>query len=277
MSTSAAVWVPILVAIVTALTAVITVFLTGRANLRLERQKFDSSLILQVIGTGLGENETALKNLKFLVKMGFLPQLKEAIEQLEPEETGVLPARASVEPPQPGARPAQYRWPVRTGSDLDASLVNDVPVPATVEELVGQPRPRGMRLPTKRFPAYQNRRAEGVERTVYVLETTIVGCQLMLSQNFHLNLKGDSGQTMIANCPHPDPEFVDPGSRWVKQIAQVRHQIEERLKPIPGQRMEVNERVRITGIGFFNHVHGQWGMAANGIELAPVLGIEWLS
>jgi hypothetical protein len=36
-------------------------------------------------------------------------------------------------------------------------------------------------------------------------------------------------------------------------------------------------RARITGVGFFDKVHGQMGVSlANGIELHPVLAIEWL-
>jgi hypothetical protein len=34
--------------------------------------------------------------------------------------------------------------------------------------------------------------------------------------------------------------------------------------------------VRITGVGFFDKVHGQMGVAANGIELHPVLALEFL-
>jgi len=35
--------------------------------------------------------------------------------------------------------------------------------------------------------------------------------------------------------------------------------------------------VRITGVGFFDKVHGQMGVALlNGIELHPILKIEWL-
>jgi hypothetical protein len=36
-------------------------------------------------------------------------------------------------------------------------------------------------------------------------------------------------------------------------------------------------RARITGVGFFDQVHGQMGVSqSNGIELHPVLKIEWL-
>jgi hypothetical protein len=36
-------------------------------------------------------------------------------------------------------------------------------------------------------------------------------------------------------------------------------------------------KARITGVGFFDKVHGQDGVSqANGIELHPVLKIEWL-
>jgi hypothetical protein len=35
--------------------------------------------------------------------------------------------------------------------------------------------------------------------------------------------------------------------------------------------------VLLVGVGFFNRVHGQLGGAPNGVELAPVLKIEWLS
>jgi hypothetical protein len=35
-------------------------------------------------------------------------------------------------------------------------------------------------------------------------------------------------------------------------------------------------KVRITGVGFFDFLHGQTGVAANGIELHPVLAIEFV-
>lgn len=37
-----------------------------------------------------------------------------------------------------------------------------------------------------------------------------------------------------------------------------------------------NAKVRITGVGFFDKIHGQKGVAPNGIEIHPILKIEFL-
>lgn len=113
-----------------------------------------------------------------------------------------------------------------------------------------------------------------MERTIYELEAVIVDWKLQMSGSYRFVLQGKTGQTMNANCV--DPHRVDPGSRWAKQIAAVRKEVEARLKPGP-QSARVSQPVLISGIGFFNQLHGQLGVAPNGIELTPVLGIEWLS
>ena len=38
---------------------------------------------------------------------------------------------------------------------------------------------------------------------------------------------------------------------------------------------EARPLVRITGVGFFDYLHGQRGVAPNGIELHPVLDVEF--
>jgi hypothetical protein len=294
MSSSANIWVPILVAIVTGLVTVIAVYLTGRANLnlerekfrassqleqlkfntnsKLERQKFESSLVLQAIATG--KQRTAQKNLEFLVNAGFLSDPEGKIKELakQPADTPVLPARGGT--PQTKFQAPVFRWKVRTGSDPHASLVKETPVHTTVEELAAEPRPADMKSPTEAYQHYQNRRAEGAERTIYEVEAVIVACKLQMSGSYHLDLQGTTGRTMIANCV--DPRFVDPGSRWAKEIAAVRKEVEATLKPGPTY-IHGSHKVRIRGIGFFNRVHGQSGVAPNGIELTPVLSIEWLS
>ena len=228
---------PILVALVTGLVTVITVFLTGRGNLKLERekfaansklerQKFEASLVLQAIATG--ERETAQKNLQFLVGAGFLPDPSGRIRDLEtrPADVPVLPARR-VAQSMPHA--PVFRWSVRTGADPDASRVQDTPVRTTVEELAAQPRPTNMKAPTEAYPAYQERRAEGVETTIYEIEAVIVSHKLQTSGSYHLTLRGKSGQTMIANCV--EPRLVGPTNRWAKQITTVRREVEQTWTP----------------------------------------------
>ena len=39
--------------------------------------------------------------------------------------------------------------------------------------------------------------------------------------------------------------------------------------------LEARPLVRITGVGFFDYLHGQRGVAPNGIELHPVLDVEF--
>ena len=77
MSSSATVWVPILVALVTGLVTVVTVFITGRNNHTLEREKFESSLVLQIIA--IGDPEKAESNLKFLVSAGHIHNYERAV------------------------------------------------------------------------------------------------------------------------------------------------------------------------------------------------------
>jgi hypothetical protein len=59
----------------------------------------------------------------------------------------------------------------------------------------------------------------------------IVACKLQTSGSYHLDLQGTTGKTTIANSV--DPRFVDPSSRWTKEIAAVRKEVETKLNPGP--------------------------------------------
>jgi hypothetical protein len=245
---------------------VITIFLTGRANLNLEREKFvsnsmlerqkcESSLILQAIATG--DQNLALKNLHFLVQAGFLADPGDRIKNLQPQEAPVLPAGRPIE------RGPTYRRSIRTGADPGASLVDETPVITTIEELVEKSRPQ----------AREDRRSDSVERSVFKVDAELFASRLVYGY-YRLYVRGASGQTMWASCP--DPQNVDPKSRWARQIAAMRSDIRKRLNPQDVRTFHEGQHVRITGVGFFNEYHGQWGIAPNCIELSPILDIEWL-
>jgi hypothetical protein len=75
--------------------------LQTRSNLQLERQKFESSLMLKAIETG--KPEAAAKNLLFLVKVGLINDASGKIATLEskPEDAPVLPVVSGAVVPVP--------------------------------------------------------------------------------------------------------------------------------------------------------------------------------
>lgn len=167
------------------------------------------------------------------------------------------------------------RWPVKTGSDPEAGQVNSEPVRTTVEDLCHLPRPEDM-PPNQQSPEkYQNGRARPVETTIYSVEATISMLKREADGDVELVLAGANGSSLIAEIPTPTAAFVSPDSRWFKEIGQVRRQVEDRIK-LKGSRVAVNVRARVSGVGFFDRVHGQTGVAPNGIELHPVISITFL-
>lgn len=91
-------------------------------------------------------------------------------------------------------------------------------------------------------------------------------------EDYHLVLKdGDSflvAEIPSANCVENTPEPLK------SMIIQARNDFDEWLT---GQTKKTfNQKVRLTGLGFFDRVHGAEGASPNGIELHPVIKIEFL-
>jgi hypothetical protein len=78
---------------------------------------------------------------------------------------------------------------------------------------------------------------------------------------------------MIAEIPLP--ACVSPGPGPLRAgIATARQECEARYQPGPSIQ-QVNVPVTVTGVGFFDFLHGQYGVTPNGIELHPVLNITF--
>jgi hypothetical protein len=86
----------------------------------------------------------------------------------------------------------------------------------------------------------------------------------------HMVLADEHGDTMIAEIPAPD--CIRHDSPWRELIARARRAVEDHLH-IARKRRAADEPVTLFGVGFFDVIHGQRGVAPNGIELHPVLGI----
>ena len=156
------------------------------------------------------------------------------------------------------------RWSIKTGTDPGVALVNLTPVDTTLADLNAIPAPSA---------TTQTQRIAPSEDTVFRVQATLTAVKEEADGDFHLILSDNNGHTMDAEVPYPP---FAPGSPFVPQISAVRDAVNQQLK-VTGSMQKINLPVTVTGVGFFDRLHGQAGAAANGIELHPVLDISFSS
>lgn len=148
------------------------------------------------------------------------------------------------------------RSAVKLGLDADADRVTTEPRSTTIAALSTLPRPRT----AHRAPA---------ELQFWRVSATLVAHKIEADGDYHLVLS-DGRRTMIVEIPSP---LCAAHGVWAKQIAKARTSA-SRLRPGKVLR-RVSIPVTVIGVGFFDRDHGQSGAARNGIELHPVLGVEF--
>jgi hypothetical protein len=155
----------------------------------------------------------------------------------------------------------------KTMTDAFASQVNLTPVPSTVAALRALPVPPG---------AGEGRPRTGPEKTTFALTVQLVAAELMSDHDFHLLIADrPGGRTMITELPDPTCPAASR-SPVVARMAAARNALLAAVGPIRHVYKLLNGRAVITGVGFFDTVHGQVGIAPNGIELHPVLSFKLL-
>jgi len=156
------------------------------------------------------------------------------------------------------------RWSVKTGTDADAGLINlQPPAQTTIASLISLPPPTN--LPP-------NNRIQPTETTVFQLQATLTEYKLEADSDYHLILSDGSGHTMISEVP--SPSCVGSSSRLLSGIQNTRSEVDARYTPTSSFQT-ANVPVTITGVGFFDFLHSQTGVAPNAIELHPVLDIQF--
>jgi hypothetical protein len=154
------------------------------------------------------------------------------------------------------------RWSVKTGTDADAGKVNlNAPTNTTIT---------AMRAFTAPSPIPANNRITGPETTLWVINATLTVYKLESDSDYHLVIKDAAGNTMITEIPLPS--CVGAGSPFLAGINRARSQFNAQLTATSSFKT-ANIPVQITGVGMFDFLHGQTGVAPNGIELHPVLDI----
>jgi hypothetical protein len=195
----------------------------------------------------------------------------------------------------------------RPDGSFDFGLVD-----TTVEELTSIPRPSAADT-----PGSETHRVSSVETTVWRLEADVITLKQESDGDYHLVLQGDSGDTMIGEVPTPRAPFVGAASPFLDDITTTRSWVDTNLlakvpapfvpvgktlapsgaltiapvtapvaPPVPGPdttsqatfKTKIrSQRVTVIGVGFFDRLHGQTGVAPNGIELHPILSLTFTS
>src|SRR5215472_19098267 len=154
------------------------------------------------------------------------------------------------------------RWSVKTGTDPDAGLVNlNSSTNTTIASM------RGLTAPS---PIPANNRVSPPETTVWVINATLTQFKLENDSDYHLVISDASGNTMITEIP--SPTCVGAGSPFFSAIQNSRSKFDAQFTATTSFQT-ANIPVQIVGVGMFDFLHGQTGVAPNGIELHPVLDI----
>ncbi|HEY6229770.1 MAG TPA: hypothetical protein VIW64_00785 [Pyrinomonadaceae bacterium] len=157
------------------------------------------------------------------------------------------------------------RWAVKTGADPDSNLIDTVsPASTTVTYLTSLTAPTV--LP-------DNNRIQPTETTLWVINATLKQYQKQADSDYHLLLVDGAGHQMIAEIPSPD--CVSASNKFYSGIVRARADFDARYTATSSLKT-ANVPVQITGVGFFDYLAGQTGVAPNGIELHPVIDIVFL-
>jgi hypothetical protein len=175
------------------------------------------------------------------------------------------------------------RWDVKTGADPEANKIHRTPRPTTIAHL------SSANAPAKPPSAG---RIEPTETTIWELvaeSSTLIGYKFERDQDYHLVLADGESRTMIVEIP--DPSLLESSNPFQADITASRQAfdarfgtqmraLEQLLRTQPPEMsapmlVQIAVPIHVMGIGFFDFAHGQEGAAPNGIELHPVLSIEF--
>lgn len=166
------------------------------------------------------------------------------------------------------------RWHIKTLDDAFVKTINWTPTLTTVNFMIAQPVPQNF------SSGNDTTRYAPVEITSYRIRATIVGWKTESDHDFHLVIAdlNNPSNTMIVEPP--DATCSDAcASNFGNYYTSVRAKMTNCFGPAPSSFTNLPAGVvaDLTGVGFFDALHGQTGVAPNGIELHPLLSISFVS
>lgn len=178
----------------------------------------------------------------------------------------VAPGAAAADAIDRAASCGEWRWPVKTLSDPRRFDVDLTSRDVTVERL------RSLDPPSSLTP--RTRRVGPVEERVYRIEAQVVAGKIQEDSDIHLviAIRRHLKKTMIVEFP--DPACVESPFKRTRMRAARRSILRRCGRLSRAAFTDLRGRVTLRGVGFWDEIHGQTGVAPNGIELHPVLGFS---
>jgi hypothetical protein len=187
---------------------------------------------------------------------------------------GVFTSAGVYARPAPESRPVtefpalacgSERWAVKTLTDPAASKINFAKVKSTTVEGL-----RHLKVP-KNLKATSLRRT-GAERTVYSVNALLMSMKREDDADIHLVIADPKlGGSMIVEFPS---DACTASAAPVLRVAMTQARADLAAAcggEAGGSAVTLTGSATISGVGFFDLIHGQAGVAPNGIELHPVL------
>jgi hypothetical protein len=169
------------------------------------------------------------------------------------------------------------RWAVKTLADPGGVPASQhAPVSATIGDLTNRPAPTRAQLQAAektRFPE---------EKLTYEVTARIVGYKAEDDDDFHIVLADprNAKATMIAEIPSGKcaPKQAAGGKlEDLFDTLQAKFANDFGKPTAKFKRLEKPTCIKARGVGFFDFLHGQTGVAKNGFELHPLMGWEVVS
>lgn len=155
------------------------------------------------------------------------------------------------------------RWDVKTLTDIGELNINYTPVITSVKELINIPLTNTINDNTPRF---------GIEFNTYSIKCRIREYKLSDDGDYHLVLEDiqNSSITMVGEIPDEYCASVQQ-SKHLSSFVKARTDFKQSLLSTA----QVDTSVyTITGVAFYDKIHGQLGAAPNAIEIHPILSIS---
>lgn len=156
------------------------------------------------------------------------------------------------------------RWTIKTGTDAQAPSINlSTYISTTIYNMRSSTKPASLPATTRIAPRELNQYRLSGTLTKYVREG---------DSDYHLVIQDGSARTMIIELAAPN--CVGAGSPFGTGVSHARAQFDARFTATTTMKT-TSTPVTVRGVGFWDFIHGQTGVAPNGIELHPILDITF--